>query len=260
MKLKFIINKPILIRAAFDSLFRQALEKESWGKFKNEPAYFLLNPEHARWALDKIFADAGLNGFEKTFLKLSRDLKKIIGKMEKTEAVKKLIKETMVYKNFVEKQWRKNENFVFNFIKTDLGLKVPAYTINVFILHPKLSKGRADSGTKSILWGHSENWKNYATVYLAHEILHILVNKKSKDLSIAHGLIELATDNELRIRLNKGEKYFDFGKLPTTAPLWAQKKERIKKEILPYWKNYLKIKGGKTILQLESEIIRLQKK
>jgi len=77
--------------------------------------------------------------------------------------------------------------------------------------------------------GHHEDWPNYATVYLWHEILHSYIGYSEKE----HAVIELITDEELRIRLN-GSKYPPFAGHKYLA--------KIKQKILPRWKKYLKSK------------------
>jgi len=83
---------------------------------------------------------------------------------------------------------------------------------------------------QTIVWGHPEEWPNYSTVYLCHEIMHILTNLDPSD--ITHAVIELMTDNELRIRLNNKGKYFQY---PGHKHL-----RKLEKNILPEWKKYLK--------------------
>ena len=99
----------------------------------------------------------------------------------------------------------------------------------VYITHPSLRHGKSfQDGT--IAWGHNEDWQNYAVVYLWHEILHYYFELSDLD----HALIELITDNELRVRLNGG-KYPPF--------IGHENLEKLKYKILPYWKKYLKSKN-----------------
>ena len=51
---------------------------------------------------------------------------------------------------------------------------------------------------KPILWGHKEEYENYTTIYLWHEILHTYFDKTD----ISHAIIQLITDCELQNRLN----------------------------------------------------------
>ena len=55
-----------------------------------------------------------------------------------------------------------------------------------------------------IILSYTHYWPNINMVTLMHEFLHSIIPFNI----ISHAIIELATNNELRIRLNKKEKYF----------------------------------------------------
>ncbi len=100
--------------------------------------------------------------------------------------------------------------------------------MRVFLTHPKLRNGlTVDDST--IVWGHSEDFENYSTVYLAHEFLHIATAHDPSD--VTHAIIELAADNETRIRLNGKGEYFEY---PGHRRL-----VEIEKLLLPFWRTYL---------------------
>ena len=101
------------------------------------------------------------------------------------------------------KEWKK----AFKILEELSGIKLPDITIQVYLTHPKLKNGMAVDN-QTIVWGHPEDWPNYSTVYLCHEIMHILTNLDRSD--ITHAVIELMADNELRIRLNNKGKYFQY--------------------------------------------------
>lgn len=265
MKLKFKINKYALVRDAFVQNFNhrknnkseelpfpfwKKLENLFWKKFCNESSYYLINPQYSDWGLNQIFIQAEKIGFKKTFLNTFNVLEKIYKEIIKTEEFKRLLSETEKYKNSVKKQWEENEKFILDYFKNTLNLKIPNYAITVYIFHPKSFCGHANSKTKTILWGHSEDWKNYTMTYLAHEILHIIINDKNHS-DIIHAIIELATDNELRIRLNgKGIYFKEEGK-----NIGHKHLQKIEKKLLPYWKKFLKEnKNKKDIFYLEKEI------
>jgi hypothetical protein len=75
---------------------------------------------------------------------------------------------------------------------------------NVYIAHPGLKAGK-NFGGNNIVWSHQNYWPNYNTVYIWHELLHSYFEKDDK----SHALIELITDEEMRIKLNGG-KYPPF--------------------------------------------------
>jgi hypothetical protein len=67
-----------------------------------------------------------------------------------------------------------------------------------------------------------------------------------------HAIIELLTDEELRIRFNKKGVYFkEKQKFIGHKDLIS-----LKKKILPYWKNYIKGRLGGTIFELEKLLIK----
>ncbi|MBI2019365.1 hypothetical protein HYS95_01690 [Candidatus Daviesbacteria bacterium] len=93
--------------------------------------------------------------------------------------------------------------------------------------NPPQFKKWAVSGDNDIAWGHAPEWNNYATVYLWHEALHSYLDYT--DLS--HALIQFVTDNELRVRLNKGDTYPPFVGHKDLFPLMNK--------LLPNWQSYL---------------------
>lgn len=105
--------------------------------------------------------------------------------------------------------------------------------IDSYLTHPSLKNGSNIEGV--IYWSERNDWPNYNTVYLWHEVLHNYFEKSE----VSHAIIELITDNELRYRLNR-----------VTYPPFVGHKEltAIKEKLLPQWKNYLK-KSKKDILQ-----------
>jgi len=160
---------------------------------------------------------------------LIKKTEKEFKKIKQSKEYKRIVSETKNYLSFVKSQWECNEKIALNFLQEIYGATLPKLNIRVYITHPKLRNGMAlDEHT--IVWGHSEDFRNYSTVYLAHELLHILTHFDRSD--IAHAIIELAADEELRIRLNKKGKYFEY---PGHRHLLS-----VKKKILPYWKKYLR--------------------
>lgn len=172
----------------------------------------------------------------------ARKSEKILKELMNTKEVKRLLKETKEYLKFVKMQWKKNEKFVVKTIQELSGLNVPKTKVIVYITHPKLNNGIYIE-KNIICWGHPEEWKNYTTVYLAHEILHMMTEEKI-DSPIMHSLIELLADNELRIRLNKKGKYLEI----------EGHDNKLNKRILPIWKDYLKNRKQRNILELEESI------
>jgi hypothetical protein len=266
MKLEFKINKLALIRSVFVSNnycrknqkripfpFWIKLENHLWEKFRDNQAYYFINPIHLDWALDEITIEAEEKGLRNSFLNIAEKAEKIYKEIEKTKEFKRLLAETKKYKNFVENQWKKNEHFVLDYIKNTLGLKIPNYTIKVYIFHPKMPHGKANFYSKTIAWGHTENWENYSTVYLCHELMHILTSKRSKNAMLMHAIIELAIDNELRIRLNKKGQYFKENNIS----VGHESLRTLEKFILPQWRKFLKNQDQKgSILKFEAIMLK----
>ncbi len=216
-----------------------------WAKFtnaiwENDPAifYFLAGaPEHILYV--KSTAD-----YKKLFAKNLR----VLSKIKKSKEFKRLIKETKQYKLFLEKQWNENKASALSILEELSGLPLPNKTININLSHPALRNGMAIDDN-NIVWGHKEEYQNYSVVYICHELLHIMTKHDNSD--VLHAAIELLVDNELRIRLNKKGKYFEYQNHrhlkeieKKLYPAWKQYLKQDKKNILQFAKKYEKIKRG----------------
>ncbi|MEK7635726.1 MAG: hypothetical protein AAB405_01390 [Patescibacteria group bacterium] len=230
------------------------LEERLLNKYDSEPAYYFLNLRDIDWAMETISIDSGFDNkyFRKIFLDNILKLEKIYKEIIKSPEFRRLYKETFQYLKFIKKQWRKNKKEVFKIINDLSGVKLPQKQITVCITHPKLKNGRMIPNKNIILWGHSEDWKNYSTVYLCHELMHIATENKFKNLELGHAIIELLTDNELRIRLNKKGNYFYEDK----KEIGHKYLKLLEKKILKYWKEYLDKKNGKNIFEFEALLLR----
>ena len=227
MKLKFLIDPKYVFLHAFNQDQRKEPFR-GWGNFTMKiwdkyPQECYLLAGYAEWPIIK-----------KSSLSITaNNAEKLLNAWLKNPQARKLIKETEKYRDWLEKEWSQKEQNVLNELKQIIRIPLPRETISVYLTHPKLNNGMAIN-KKTITWGHAEDWKNYSIVYLCHEIMHILFwNTKS---SISHAVIELVTDNELRIRLNGGGKYFREGKFD----IGHNKLRTIEKKLLPRWKEYLK--------------------
>lgn len=265
MKMKFKISKLLLARDVFslNNYCRREgkkltfpywvnIENQTWKKFCNDPAYYFINSIHTDWAIKEILLTSEKEDITQSFRNTSAGISRILKEILKSSEFKRLYKETEEYKKFVEKQWKNNEKIVFDYFENVLGLKLPGHAVDVYIFHPKSFNGNANWRRKTITWGHSEDWKNYSTVYLAHEILHILTSPKMKDHKIMHAIIELATDNELRIRLNGRGDYFKEKNLP----VGHRELQSIEKKILPLWEDFLRSDKKENIFSLEARITK----
>lgn len=162
-----------------------------------------------------------------------KNLVSFLKKAKELNSYKKLLKQTSSYKGLVEKQWNKNLKEASLIIKELTGLDLDK-SLTVYITHPAFNRGRY-LGNNKIAWSHGEDFPNYSTVYLWHEILHSYLEKND----LTHSIIQLVAENELKTRLNGG-KYPPFEGHEDLFP--------IMKKLLPSWKKYLKSKD-KNIVQ-----------
>jgi len=240
MKLKFLIDKKYLLAHA---LWRNTAPFPEWDNLKN----YL-------WQ-ESVLGYQFLSGSPEVFLQFNQT-KKIIKegdqlykKALKRKEFKKLLAETEKYQQWLKKKWDKNEEKILGWVEKLGGLKIPNKTITVFVTHPKFCNGKSLAEKDVILWGHPEDWKNYSLVYLTHELLHLLT-KKCKNQLAMHALIELFADNEIRIKLSGKGAYFKEGKHFIGYPYLA----KLEKKILPQWKEFMKDRKGKNLLDLEKKI------
>jgi hypothetical protein len=240
MKLKFKIDKKYLLA---HSLRQSIAPFSEWNNFQN----YLWQES----LLGYQFL-AGSPEVLLSFNKTSKSIKegdKLYKKALKRKEFKRLLAETEKYRKWLEKEWNKNEKKIMGLIEELGGLKTPNITVAVFVTHPKLKNGRSLADKNMILWGHPEDWKNYSLVYLTHELLHLLT-KKCKKPFIMHALIELLADNEIRIKLNGKGIYFKEGKYAVGHPHLS----KLEKKILPQWKEFMKDRKRKNLLDLEKKI------
>ncbi|MFA4890044.1 MAG: hypothetical protein WC587_00195 [Candidatus Paceibacterota bacterium] len=245
MKLNFKINKYYLL---VHSLGQRDLPFPEWKNLQNKlwkkyPDSYLLLSRMPELAFIKTNSSKELS-------RICSGIEKIISIASSSREFTRLLKETKKYLEFVKNQWNKNRDIVLTTIEELSGLKISNKTIEVLITHPKLRNGINFPQFNAIGWGHIEDWENYTTVYLAHELTHILTSNKYKDENIIHALIEMMTDNELRIRLNRNGKYFKEGKFEIGHTFLRN----LEKQILPYWRQYLKTKN-KNIFKFEKKLI-----
>ncbi len=253
MKFEFKINKYYLVGQAIASKIKpfpawKKLEEKIWGKYKEEPAYYFLNPKHIKWAMEKMQMDFLTKNINEVFQKNALKLEKIYKDIFETSEFKKLLKETQNYLHLTEKRWNRKQKNALDFIAKKSGIKIPNKKFTIFLTHPKLHNGRAITEKDIIVWGHPEEWKNYTVVYLCHELMHFLTWDKQKNPLIMHAIIELLTDNELKIFLGQNKKEKNQGVIGHKNLL------SLRKKILPYWINYSK--NPTNIFNLEKEIIK----
>ena len=249
VELKFKINKYYLLAHALKSNrapFAEwvGLSNKLWN-ISNDGYWFLFNPSMQ----DKIFAKINDANFDTFFIEIKNDIEKIFSTAFKSKEFLKLYKETKKYKKFLGQEWNDKKKMIIATTEEILGEKLPHIKLDVLVTHPNLRNGIVLLELNTICWGHKEDWKNYSMIYLMHETLHFVLDKKLGRNHLTHSIIELISDNELRIRLNGKGKYFKEQK-ENVGHLFLRKME---KALFPSWKKYLKNKA-KNIAQFYNEI------
>lgn len=138
------------------------------------------------------------------------------------------------YKKWLENEWKTNKEHVLSELKAIMRTDLPESVFTVYVVGNLVSVGR-NLGNNKIIWGHKEDWPNYSLAYLAHECLHSVFSSSE----LEHAVIELITDNELRIRLNKGGEYF----ICEGKDVGHDYLRDIEKRTLPNWQHYLSDKS-----------------
>ncbi len=128
--------------------------------------------------------------------------------------------------NKLRSEWESNYARTYNLVEKLTGLKLTGEHV-VLVTHPALNQGHNSNGT--ICFTHRNDWPNYNTIYLWHELLHGFIPEND----LEHAVIQLITDNELRTILNGGN-YPPFEGHPYLTKLMEL--------LLPDWQNYLKSK------------------
>lgn len=191
-----------------------AFQNLAWKK--SEDKYTVID---GRCPIYKYIASLGTS-----YLDAGHDLEDFIRKLIPSVEFKKIKSQTEKSREKLILEWNRNYNDTLKFIE-NLGIKADGeYTI--LLTHPGLKTGN-NIGNNKIIWSFQEYWPNYNTVYIWHEILHSHLPHGNK----GHALIELITDEEMRIRLNGGS-------YPPYVGHEYLKKEKDK--LLVRWKEYLK--------------------
>lgn len=240
IKLNFIFSKTYLAFLCVNKerylplYFQRELIKILKEEKDNPYFYFIFikNNRNIEWAVRSIYIQE-----EKT-KEISEGITRCFRKIFNLKGFKKMCEESLIFKQEVSKQWEKNKKLVEDYLKKIIKKQILINSFKVITSHPCLNEGHADR-PNLIYWSHKAEFDNYHTVYLTHEMLHLIFDYfKIPTNNLTHALIELISDNELRIRLNKKGEYFYEGSVPTHHPELLS----LEKKILPYWKNYLEDK------------------
>ena len=167
---------------------------------------------------------------ERVFCEFLSDIDKI-GDYRET---RHLLQEAQEFQLEVMNQWSENRKRIEAELIRILRIPLPKAAVKVYTTHPSLGTGYAVPQLHAICWGHSEEFPNYHSVYLVHELLHLVLPSDAREID--HALIELIADNELRIRLNGSGKYFEYPGHKHLASL--------ERRLLPQFREYMRRRSG----------------
>ena len=195
--LNFRIDENYLIAHA---LFSTNKKRFSSNKHKKDIVSF----QNFAWAISKQKYLNLISEYRPIDVKKQKDLskttRKFLALLKRSKQYGKILLQTQKYLLFCKSQWDKNLNRSSALVRELTGIKM-SNRFDVYITHPSLKNGMNSNG--KILWGHNEDWDNYTTVYLWHEILHSYLSV-TQNARLNHAIIQLIADNELRVKLNRG--------------------------------------------------------
>ncbi len=150
-----------------------------------------------------------------------------IDKITKTKEYERIRDQT---KNSIERckgEWDKNFEKTSDFL-SNYGIEVDG-KYKIWMSHPAIRAGQ-NIGRNDIIWADRNDWPNYNTVYIWHEILHSYFDKFGVKKMIEEVIVQLLTDNEMRKMLN-GTDYPPFEGHDDTVNMMEA--------IYPDWKEFL---------------------
>lgn len=225
MDFKFSVNENLLIYSAIlgpkSKNFKAKTVKDML--YEKYPTPFKL----LRADLRVLFVEEDMKD---TFKELGEQFVGLSNDFKTTTEYKGLLERMIQYKTDLESKWIEKKEQVIKHLEDILKINLPDNAVTVFVVPPEIGGGLY-LGDIKIFWGHSEDWENYSLVYLAHEYLHSFLHGGE----LVHAIIELATDNELRIRLNNGGQYFT----ENGYHVGHERLRSLEEKLLPQWKNYL---------------------
>jgi len=249
--LKFVVDKDFILQHVLKSYSGYPPFSELKDKVRdaNKDLYYVLSQN-----LEPLVFDGWLT---KGLRAAVSNLKSNLSTIYKTAEFKKIFREAKKYSAIVEKQWNKNYKTSLSHLSniTKIDLSKINKEIKVYVSHPRLLRGRSYVENNVIAWSHPDEWKNYATVYFWHEVMHHITSGMSRAPHLMHAIIELSCDNELRIRLNSSKKYFEENGIPVGHKYLVG----LNKKILPDWKKYLN-NPNENLFQFEKRMRKKHRK
>jgi hypothetical protein len=134
-------------------------------------------------------------------------LEELLKEVQETEAYNHILTQTQKYQEEVKEKWLTNHDITSRLMQEITGLDFGNDEFSVYLT---LGQNGRYWGDRRIVWGPpKEYFSNQTIVFLWHEIMHGKIKGDGEDGPfsdpIEHSVIQLATDNELRVRLNGGE-------------------------------------------------------
>jgi hypothetical protein len=256
LKVTFVIDPHHLAYNLILRYFDDTQRNNEWNKLKKElterfgdtAGFLFFQPQQAGYGLNWVGFPAN---DRKNLIRDELTVIKIFEYIFKAEIFRRVLNETEEYKQKLEIDWEDSRKKVVRHLEDITGLTFD-YKVTIAVLHPKLEIG-SYIGSNIIEWGSQYRHNHSQAIGLAHEVLHVSTDSLSQSISeekvhwILHSLIYLAADEELRVRLYSGERYFNSSLIKTYHP----KLIRTARRILPVWQKFLNERDGSLLTVFE---------
>ncbi len=221
LKVKFVINKNFLVKYCIRNYGEDRFNKNAVLEEKGN----IIEFQDIAWKKSKALYEMVCKYWNVD--EWDNDGRRYIEELSKIDIFQKIYHNTEINIPLIEKEWEKNYKKTSVYISS-LGIDLNG-EFEICLINSALLAG-TNLGNNKILWAYREDFPNYNTIYIWHEILHSVFDKSD----IEHALIELITDNEIRYLLN-GTAYPPF--------LGHGSLLEIKEKLNPLFQEYLKDKS-----------------
>ena len=187
--IQFVLDKNYLVKLCIRSFQDRKFNKRvtnynkeliiNFNKIAKEKSEDNYNLICKKWNADK---------YDKKVLRYLEELIQL-------DIFKDIINETNDTVPLLIEEWNRNYKVTREYIDS-LGINLKG-KFTVYVNHPIFLEGQY-WGDGIIIWSYRNDFLNYNSIYIWHEILHEFFGKSD----IEHALIELITDNEMRRLLN----------------------------------------------------------
>ncbi len=164
---------------------------------------------------------------------LSPEAQEIASRLKQTPDYRVVLEHARKFKEELETTWLVNYDRTLKMMQEITGLD---FADDQFSVYSVSVPDARYMGNRRIVFGPlRERFHNFQVIGLWHEIMHGKMKTGGKDIphcdDIEHSVIQLATDNELRVRLNGHGEYPPFKGHKNHIP--------VMKKMLPDWYTYL---------------------